>query len=152
MKKSTILLFAIFPLFLSAQNYNGPEEDIETILNHIKTFSKHVMAGDHEQIAAAYTEDGKIFPSGRKIISGQEGLQNYWALPEGISIVHHKVTPEEITISGDQAYDYGYYEGRTKLKDGTESSWQGKYVIVWKKVDDDWKIYLDIWNRVEEKE
>ena len=43
----------------------------------------------------------------------------------------------------------GYYEGKTQRKDGSEISWKGKYVIVWKKEKGDWKIHLDAWNRVE---
>lgn len=44
-------------------------------------------------------------------------------------------------------YDYGYYEGVIKLVDGCFSYWEGKYVIVWKKLKDgDWKMYIDIWN------
>ena len=34
-----------------------------------------------------------------------------------------KVTPEEIKIIGNEAYDYGYYEGRSIGGDGKESSW-----------------------------
>jgi ketosteroid isomerase-like protein len=49
----------------------------------------------------------------------------------------------------DFAYDYGYYSG-SSAKTGEESSkFQGKYVIIWKKENNDWKIYLDIWNRID---
>ncbi|MEO0584930.1 MAG: nuclear transport factor 2 family protein [Bacteroidota bacterium] len=67
-------------------------------------------------------------------------------MPEGVAITYHKVTPEEIKIIGDEAYDYGYYEGKTKSAERGESSWGGKYVIIWRKVEGEWKIYLDIWN------
>jgi ketosteroid isomerase-like protein len=32
------------------------------------------------------------------------------------------------------------------FSDGSESAWQGKNVMIWKKVDEEWKMYLDIWN------
>jgi len=54
----------------------------------------------------------------------------------------------EITIIKKTAYDYGYYEGETIMKDGSSSKWKGKYMIIWKKVGKDWKIYLDIWNSI----
>ncbi|MBL7774365.1 MAG: DUF4440 domain-containing protein, partial [Saprospiraceae bacterium] len=45
--------------------------------------------------------------------------------------------------------DWGYYEGRTRLADGSEQAWRGKYLIVWKQTEPDrWKIYLDAWSRV----
>ena len=75
-------------------------------------------------------------------------MKSYWTIPEDVKILHHKVTPSEIIIENDTAYDYGYYEGKTLTKDKKEVSWQGKYIIVWKKIDREWKIYLDIWNNV----
>jgi ketosteroid isomerase-like protein len=41
-------------------------------------------------------------------------------------------------------------KGKTQQADGSEVSWRGKYVIVWHKRQGEWKIYLDIWNRVKE--
>ncbi len=143
-----IVLYIIAPTFTSGQNLIGDEKEIEKILFNIKTFSEHIMASDYDAIAAAYTEDGKIFPSGRDIIEGREDIRKYWVLPEGRSTKYHKVKPEEIKIIGDEAYDYGYYEGVSLNAQGQESSWKGKYVIVWKKVEGEWKIYLDIWNRI----
>ena len=51
-------------------------------------------------------------------------------------------------MAGDTAYDFGYYYGTTIVEGKEAESWKGKYVIVWKRVDGDWKMYLDIWNRV----
>lgn len=122
--------------------------DLEIIHKNTKAFSKAYMASDTETLLNLYTEDGKIFPNDRHIISGKEDLNNYWTVPKDVKILHHKVTPSEIYIENEIAYDYGYYEGKTLTKDKKEVSWQGKYVIIWKKIDDNWKIYLDIWNNV----
>jgi len=135
---------------VAAQNYIGDPEDIEQIKNKIQSFSQYVMNSDYDKIAFAYTEDGKIMPSGPRIIEGHEDIKKRWTLPEGLTTSYHKILPEEIMVLGDHAYDYGYYEGSTTKADGSKSDWKGKYVIVWKKVEGDWKIYLDIWNRVSE--
>jgi len=125
---------------IQSQNLNGNTEDIQTILKNTEAFSKYVMASDYEKIAASYTNNTKILKG--------EDIINYWTLPEGISTPFHKITQSEITVKGDTAYDYGYYEGKTKHKDGRISPWKGKYVIIWKKEGNDWKMYLDIWNGV----
>ena len=130
------------------QNYIGDAKEIQHILKNVKKFSEYVMAGDHENIGNAYTEDAKIFPNGKPIIEGKEEIINYWKTPEGYSTPYHKITPQEIKIMGDEAYDYGLYEGRSQNPNGEESSWKGKYVIVWKKINGDWKVYLDIWNGI----
>ena len=130
-----------------AQQYNGNRDDIDVILKNTAQFSAYVMASDYQGISNSYTEDAKVFPNKSKILSGGS-IMEYWTLPEGVSTPYHKIRQEEITIVGNTAYDYGYYEGKTKHKDGRISSWAGKYVIVWKKVDTDWKMYLDIWNSI----
>lgn len=133
-----------------SQEYIGNPKEIQKILANIENFSKNYINGDHEKIAAAYTADGKIMPSGSEIISGTKSLEKFWDLPEGVNILHHKVTPIELRIVKRIAYDYGYYEGVSLTKEGEKVPWKGKYVIIWKRIGKDWKIYLDIWNRIDE--
>ena len=142
------MVICSFSQIVVGQKYIGKDKDIQQILKNIQKFSEHVMASDYEMISQSYTEDGKIFPNNREIIEGRTDVKGYWVLPEGMSISYHKITPVEIKIKGKEAYDYGYYEGTTKRENGEETSWKGKYVIVWKKVGKDWKMYLDIWNSI----
>ncbi len=142
-------LAILFSSFLSAQNFQGPEADLAIIKENISNFSQYYINGEIDKLTRCYTTDGKIFPNGTKIIAGHEAIEKKWTLPAGLKILRHKITPEEIRIVEDYAYDYGYYAGATQLPNGNESAWQGKYVIVWKKVGAEWKIYLDIWNNIE---
>ena len=77
----------------------------EKILAVANGFSKSYMGGNLEEIVNTYTEDGKIFPNNMPIIEGQEGLRNYWKTPEGIKVLHHELSPSEINILGNYAYD-----------------------------------------------
>lgn len=143
-----ILALALFnQVQAQTQVLNGNKKDIGIILKNTADFSKYVMSSNYEMIAASYTDDAKIFPNNMKILEGKDIIK-YWTLPEGISTSYHKITQSEITITKDTAYDYGYYEGKTKNSKGEEKTWGGKYVIVWKKINGDWKMYLDIWNNI----
>lgn len=148
MKKLLLIATLITSTVSFSQNYIGNENDIKIILNNVAEFSNHVMNGDAKSIGDSYTKDAKIFPNNTKIIEGREAIINYWTPKNGFKISHHKVAPHEIKINGNEAYDYGVYEGTTLKPDGNTTSWKGKYVIVWKKVDSNWKIYLDIWNNI----
>ncbi|MBT8236708.1 MAG: nuclear transport factor 2 family protein [Bacteroidia bacterium] len=150
MKALTFILFLFLSCTISSQNYLGDQEDIDMILSNIKDFSISVMSSDYQSIGMAYTVDAKIFPNNMEIIQGREAIIEYWRLPEGVQTKYHKITPEEIKILDKEAYDYGYYEGTTRRSDGSESSWKGKYVIIWRKINQEWKIYLDIWNRIKD--
>lgn len=150
-KKAVLLILAILcALTTYGQAYHGKSKDIQKILKNIKQFSQYYMNAETQKIADCYTTDGKIFPNGTDIIEGIPAIEKRWRLPENVKTLYHKVTPEEIRIVKKYAYDYGYYEGKTQGADGTISTWKGKYVIVWRKVGSDWKIYLDIWNRIDE--
>ncbi|MFD1316470.1 YybH family protein [Namhaeicola litoreus] len=142
--------FMILSTPFYGQNFIGEKEEIDQILKNISKFSAHVVNSDHISIGKAYTSDAKIFPNNKDIILGTNDITNYWKKIDGSRTIAHKITPLEIKVIGNEAYDYGYYEGTTKTSDGKETSWKGKYVIVWKKVEKDWKIYLDIWNRIAE--
>lgn len=136
--------------FVSA--YGQDDEEIQKMKDNTKQFSQWYMNANYKAMSEAYTMDGKIFPDRTKIIEGRQAIEERWKLPENVKILNHVVHPEEIEIVGNTAYDYGYYEGTTKLSNGEVTNWKGKYVIVWKKIEDDWKMYLDIWNRVDEPE
>lgn len=149
-KKISFLLILVFLSTIGySQIYNGKQKEIDKILENISAFSEFYMNSDTEGIVNCYTTDGTIFPSNQKILRGEDALRKFWTVPEKVKILHHKITPEEITVKGKTAYDYGYYEGKTQRPDGSVNEWQGKYVIVWKKVNKEWKIYLDIWNQVD---
>ena len=124
------------------------QDDLAIIKSNIEAFSEALMNSDSAAIFEAYTQDGKIMPNNTPILEG-ESLRNYWAqgFRNGQVYFYHKVSPIEIKILGEYAYDYGYYEGESG-SDEKRSKWKGKYIIIWKYVEGDWKIHLDIWNRV----
>ncbi|WGD33818.1 DUF4440 domain-containing protein [Olleya sp. YS] len=139
----------VYPTWkIECKRADKTKSDIDIIKENTIAFSKAYMEGDIDALANKYTDDGKIFPNNINIISSKESIKKYWMLPEGVKIISHKVTPTEIKVEGNYAYDYGYYEGKTRTQENEEVSWKGKYVIVWKKTGDDWKIFLDIWNKV----
>lgn len=147
--KTIITLVLLFVVqFGAGQTYSGNQKDIDQILENIKDFSSYVNSSNYAMIGSSYTKDAKIFPQKGDIIVGVKDILKYWHLPEGVKTNNHKITPVEITVVGDTAYDHGYYEGTTLKANGEESSWKGKYVIVWKRVGTEWKIYLDIWNSI----
>lgn len=126
------------------------EEDKAAIIEASNRFSKAFMAKDVDGMVDVYATDAKIFPHNLEILSGTD-LRNYWTpRNDSSSTIHHKITSEYIKFFGDHAHDYGYYEGKTKSEDGTISNWRGKYLIIWKKENGDWKMYLDMWNSIKD--
>ena len=139
MKNLLVILFFPFSLFGQAA---GEQE----IRKNIDAFSAAIVNRDLDFITNAYTTDASIFPNHYDIIKGHAAIAAYWMPREGDTTTFHIIYPVEISIVDDTAYDHGYYEIRG-VSQGKSYKVRGKYVIVWKKVEDDWKMYLDIWNR-----
>jgi ketosteroid isomerase-like protein len=144
----TTILGVLISTHLHSQQFIGKQKDIDQILNQSKAFSVAYMAGDYDAMVAIYTTDGKIMPNGTLIIEGHQNIRARWVLPEGDQVAQHKSTPVEIRITGNTAYDFGYYEGETVKSSGERQTWKGKYVIIWRKENNTWRMYVDIWNRV----
>ena len=142
--------FPTWKIDCKKSSFQTNEQSKDEILDNIRAFSKAYVEGDYDAIADSYSEDGKIMPAGARIIEGKEAIKKRWMVTDGSKILNHEINPSEIFFLGNYAYDYGYYNGKTESSDGRISTWKGKYVIVWKKIDGNWKIYLDIWNRVNE--
>lgn len=139
-------------ILISSVSFSGiAQSEEQQIRDQVTLFSKYLMAGEKEKVVDMYTSDAKIFPNDREILEGEE-LANYWNPKNSNSswkTTYHKVTPVEIKVLGNEAYDYGYYEGTSSNGEQT-SDWRGKYVIIWRKEGGQWKIYLDIWNRIKD--
>ena len=150
--KNLLLVFGFILPYLNV----FAQTEIDKINTQNQLFSQYLVAGETEKLLAIYHDDAKIFPDQKEILTGRDSLMAYWA-PNPDSkwrLVSHKLESEEITLPNeDTAIDYGYYYGTSakRMAPAETSDWKGKYVVIWKKDKEGvWKIYLDIWNRVNE--
>ncbi len=100
--------------------------------------------GDFAGVASLYTEDAAAFPPGAGIVRGRDAIGAMWkGLAEQVS--DPKVTTLEVKSLGPSAArEIGTVSLKTKGAAPQEVT--GKYVVVWEKVGDDWKLAADIWN------
>ena len=115
----------------------------EAILATEKRFVAAYNRGDAPGLAALYTHDGQIMPPNAELVAGPLALEDlfrsFWH--EGDTVI--KLETVEAEGSGDIAYEVGRYTLSGKTGRVTD---QGKYIVVWKKVDGEWKLYRDIFN------
>ncbi|HEX6910873.1 MAG TPA: nuclear transport factor 2 family protein [Longimicrobium sp.] len=111
-----------------------------------RRFSAAYVAGDVETMVGLYTPDAVIFPGNSEMLQGPDAIRRYWTLPAGQRVTRHVATPTEIRIDGDHAYDYGVYEVAGERGGTAWGPTLGKYVIVWRRTPDGWRMHLDMWN------
>ncbi len=102
---------------------------------------------DFAWIEALHTSDGLLLPSNSPPIEGPKAIAAVWQGWSELPNVEILFGPNRIVASssGDMAYDYGWYTFAFDTDSGRFED-KGKYIVVWKKVDGQWKVAADIFN------
>jgi ketosteroid isomerase-like protein len=115
----------------------------ESILATERRFVAAYNQGDAPGLAAFYTQDGQIMPPNAEVAAGPLALEalfrSFW--DAGDTVIELETVEAE--GSGDIAYEVGKYTLSGKLGKVNDL---GKYIVVWKKVGGQWKLYRDIFN------
>ncbi|XP_070575049.1 uncharacterized protein [Ptychodera flava] len=106
---------------------------------------KRYKAGDFKGLSELYTPECKLMPSGTDVMVGREAVENafrdYYNAGAKWSSLH---TDEAGQVHGDEClYERGHYKFYNE--DGSVRD-EGKYVVIWKKIDGNYLIDIDIWN------
>src|SRR5687767_10908283 len=121
--------------------------DEQAIRGHVDHWLQLVKAKDAAAIAELYAEDGAVMPPNAPIGKGRAAIQQTWASMMGTPGFDLTFTPEQIIVSsaGDMALDRGTYR-LAVAPNGTALTDTGKYVVVWRKIGNEWKAAADIFN------
>nr|WP_084444272.1 DUF4440 domain-containing protein [Hymenobacter roseosalivarius] len=92
---------------------------------------------------AAYTPDGSLLPTGMEPIQGAAGVQAFWQGAIDMGIKQLKLKSREVEELQDTAIELGTY---TLLGSDGQQIDQGKYLVVWKEQNGQWRLHQDIWN------
>ena len=105
-------------------------------------FREAFKSGNAAGVAAQYTEDGILYPPNSETMQGQAAITAYWqgAMDAGLS-------DAELTTVSALAYgDVAVEVGTVNVYVGDQVVDKAKFMVRWKKVDGQWKMYEDIWN------
>lgn len=100
-----------------------------------------INARDAAAAAALYTEDGAVMAPGAPRCDGTDGIKSYWQAGIDGGLTNVALTTLEVEQHGDTATEVGSLTARMG-----EAALVGKYVVIWKKSADDWKLHYDIFN------
>ena len=99
-------------------------------------------AGDAQAVGNHYADDATLYPPGAESISGRSAITDFWA---GGLAVSTNGGIESKSAESDGAI--GYETGTYVMEDSTGAHVDhGKFLVVWKYVNGEWKIQHDMWN------
>ncbi len=121
--------------------------DEQAIRRQVDHWLQLVKAKDAAGIAELYAEDGAVMPPNARIGKGRAAIQQTWASMMNTPGFNLTFNPEQIVLSssGDMALDRGTYQ-LTIAPSGRAQNDTGKYVVVWRKIGNEWKAAADIFN------
>jgi uncharacterized protein (TIGR02246 family) len=100
---------------------------------------------DAVKVAAFYTEDAVLMPPNMAMVKGRRDIEAYYRKGFSQSGGTMKLNPFESSIAGTLAIEAG---GSTMsgTVGGAARTDAGKYVVIYRRVKNEWKIAFDIFN------
>ncbi len=106
-------------------------------------FEATFARGDAAALTRLYTEGAMLLPTDSNFIRGRPAIQAFWqsAMEMGVKQVALEIV--ELEQHDNTAVEVGRYALRD---DAGHVLDRGKYVVIWKQQDGEWKLHRDIWN------
>mgnify|MGYP000383182478 CR=1 FL=1 len=116
-------------------------QDIATIQKLEDKLADAMNRGDAAAMANMYTDDAYLMPANAEPVRGRENIKAFWE--KGVQLgTDLKITVTDVKAAGtDTAIEVAKFS--RKLKTDPPREVEGKILIVWKKVGNDWKIFAD---------
>ena len=108
-----------------------------------QSFMTTFASGDAKGLAAFYTADGQLAPPNSDVVTGHEAIAGFWQGAMEMGLKGVSLETAELDEYGDTAVEQGRYQ----ITDGEGNvADRGKYLVIWKRDGDEWKLHRDIWN------
>jgi len=138
MRRTALVIAFVVGLIVPA---SAQKAEIEAVnAKWIEFFNK----GDFAGVASLYANDATAFPPGSAMVQGGSAIGAMWkSMAEKVG--DPKLTTLDVKPLGPSAArEIGTFS--LKTKGPTPQEVTGKYVVVWEKIGNDWKLAADIWN------
>lgn len=144
---ATFLLTLPGILFVSCEKATEDTSEVRQAIEAInKQLADAVNRGEAAAVAALYTEEARVLPPNGPTLVGQEAIQNFFQSNIDAGVSDFKITTLEVGVARDLAYEIGEYALTIQPEEGEAIRDQGKYVVVWKRENGEWKLDVDIFN------
>ena len=115
----------------------------EDIAEANKVFMAAFAQADAAGLAALYTEEGQILPPNGDFVTGREEIEAFWGAIFGMGIKKAELDLGEVESFGETAVEVSRF---TMLGESGQVLDKGKYIVIWKHEENQWKLHRDIFN------
>ena len=108
----------------------------------VEAFNK----GDAAAVANMYTMDARVLPPYGEMVEGRANIQKFWQSTMSAGAKMVSLETVHVETQGNVAVEIGRYTSTLPGAGGTTTTDKGKYVVVWKREGESWKLAVDIFN------
>ncbi len=120
-----------------------PTKINDAILAANEKFMTVFKMGDAAGLANLFTENGQILAPNSDFLTGREEIQAIWQSIFDMGVKEIKLDIVEVEGQGDTAIEVSNY---TLYGEEGQELDKGKYIVIWKQKDGQWKLHRDIFN------
>jgi uncharacterized protein (TIGR02246 family) len=124
---------------MATQTVAGPIRDEIAAAN--ERFMEAFGRGDAVGVTACYTPDAQLLPANSDVVEGRASIEQFWRGAMAAGITGARLETVEADGAGDAAYEVGRYT----LNAGGQVADRGKYVVIWQRDGEQWRLHRDIW-------
>ena len=111
-----------------------------------RRFAEAFPRGDGAGVAAVYADDAVVLPPGSPRVTGRDGIRQFWQAVIDSGVRNVSLQTDDLDVSGEMAREIGTGTLTVRAEDGQEQLVTVKYVVIWKRQGDEWRMDTDIWN------
>ncbi|MEO8678704.1 MAG: DUF4440 domain-containing protein [Vicinamibacterales bacterium] len=121
----------------------SPDNLKEEIVAREAIFVDFYNGQNANQLADMYTVTAEILPQNLPVTAGSEAIRAMFRSFWDADLVEIALVTREVTGTAEWAYEVGTYVLRSSK--GVQED-EGKYLVIWQKVNGKWKLHRDIFN------
>jgi uncharacterized protein (TIGR02246 family) len=145
MRKLGIAVVAVM-LAVSAAGVGRGQGKTDPALDKLaKEFMAAFNAKDAAKLSSFYADDAVVMPPNHALVKGRANIEAYFKQDFEQGVTNLQLRPMESATAGTQAFEAGTSTVTVKSGSSTVTD-TGKYLTVFKKVGNDWKIVYDAFN------
>jgi ketosteroid isomerase-like protein len=137
-----IAVFAAIAAVLGAVTSAPADPAGAAIEANNRAFIEAFLRGDAEALAGMYSAAAKVIAPGNEVAAGRPAIAAFWRRVLDGGAKGLELNTGAVESAGDLAYE----DGTVKLVGADGKASVARYVVVWKREGERWKLHRDIWN------
>ncbi len=106
-------------------------------------FLKALASGDAHALAQLYTHDGEVLAPGSAEVQGRAAVQSFWQAVMDQGVASAELVSRELIGTDSDAYEVGQFQLHGAKGEVLD---HGKFVVIWRQEDGQWRLHRDIFN------